>query len=92
MRTDTALPRNSLVLELAVIPIILLLRLVDHSRSVVEIGCAGTQFDTCDVGNFAAAGELRDGLLTDIQRGVLPTGEPAPAGVIQSRSPWVAFD
>lgn len=68
-----------LVLAIIVMPITLLLRLIGQSRWPVEIGRQGEHVATRHAADFAAAGELRDGLLTDIGRGVLPTDSKSPA-------------
>ncbi len=62
-----------LILALAVMPITLLLRLIGQGRWPVEIGRQGEHFGTRHAGDFAAAGELRDAMITEIERGVLPS-------------------
>jgi hypothetical protein len=69
-----------LALALIVMPIALLLRLIGQSRWPVEIGRQGEHFGTRHAEDFAAAGDLRDGLITDIGRGLLPVAEKASTG------------
>ncbi|TQR84525.1 hypothetical protein D8S82_21830 [Mycobacterium hodleri] len=64
-----------LAVALVVMPITLLLRVVGRSRWPVEIGRLGEHVLTRHAEDFAAAGELRDGLIADIGRGVLPVVE-----------------
>jgi hypothetical protein len=68
-----------LAVALVVMPIVLLLRVIGQSRWPVEIGRQGEHVLTRHAGDFAAAGELRDGLITDIGRGLLPVVEKAPS-------------
>ena len=68
-----------LAAALTVMPIALLLRVIGQSRWPVEIGRQGEHVLTRHAEDFAAAGVLRDGLLTDIGRGLLPVVEKAPA-------------
>jgi hypothetical protein len=69
-----------LALAVLVMPITLLLRLIGQARWPVEIGRHGEHFGTRHAGDFAAAGELRDKLITEIGSGVLPAAEKASAG------------
>ena len=69
-----------LVLALAVMPITLLFRLIGQSRWPVEISRHGEHVGTRHAGGFAAAGELRAGLITEIERGALPVDQKASAG------------
>lgn len=62
-----------LVLELVVMPITLTLRVLGMARWPVEIGCQGKHFGTRHAKDYAAAGELRDGLATQIEGGDLPS-------------------
>jgi hypothetical protein len=66
-----------LVFALAVMPIALLLRMIGQSRWPVEIARQGEHFGTRHAPDFAAAGELRNGLLDEIGRGVLPAAPQA---------------
>ncbi|MET0476082.1 MAG: hypothetical protein ABW001_15730 [Mycobacterium sp.] len=66
-----------LVFALIVMPIALLLRLIGLNRWPVEIGRQGEHFGTRHARDFAAAGELRNGLLDEIERGVLPADRQA---------------
>lgn len=68
-----------LALELAVMPIMLLLRLIGQGPWPVEIGRQGEHFGTRHANDFAAAGELRDGLIDEIERGVLPADRQTSA-------------
>ncbi|KQY07167.1 hypothetical protein ASD37_13905 [Mycobacterium sp. Root135] len=68
-----------LAVALVVMPIALLLRVIGQSRWPVEIGRQGEHVLTRHAEDFAAAGELRDGLLTDIGRGLLPVAEKVPS-------------
>jgi len=68
-----------LAVALIVMPITLLLRVIGQSRWPVEIGRQGEHVSTRHADDFAAAGELRDGLITDIGRGLLPVGEKVPS-------------
>jgi hypothetical protein len=68
-----------LALAVIVMPITLLLRLIGQARWPVEIGRQGEHIATRHAGDFAAAGELRDTLLTEIGRGVLPAAEEPSA-------------
>jgi hypothetical protein len=68
-----------LAFAVAIMPITLLLRLIGQARWPVEIGREGEHFGTRHAGDFAAAGELRDALITEIGRGVLPAAEAASA-------------
>ena len=68
-----------LAVALIVMPITLLLRVIGQSRWPVEIGRQGEHVLTRHAEDFAAAGELRDGLLADIGRGLLPVVEKAPS-------------
>ena len=68
-----------LAVALVVMPIALLLRVIGKSRWPVEIGRQGEHVLTRHAEDFAAAGELRDGLLTDIGRGLLPVAEKVPS-------------
>ena len=68
-----------LAVALVVMPIALLLRVIGQSRWPVEIGRQGEHVLTRHAEDFAAAGELRDGLLTDIWRGLLPVVEKVPS-------------
>ncbi len=69
-----------LLLELAAMPIMLLSRLIGQGRWPVEIGRQGEHFGTRHAGDFAAAGELRDAMITEIERGVLPVEQKASSG------------
>ena len=68
-----------LAVALIVMPIALLLRVIGQSRWPVEVGRQGEHVLTRHAEDFAAAGELRDGLLADIGRGLLPVVEKAPS-------------
>lgn len=68
-----------LAVALVVMPITLLLRVIGQSRWPVEIGRQGEHVLTRHADDFAAAGELRDGLITDIGRGLLPVVEKVPS-------------
>ena len=68
-----------LAIALVVMPITLLLRVVGQSRWPVEIGRQGEHILTRHAEDFAAAGELRDGLIADIGRGLLPVVEKVPS-------------
>ena len=68
-----------LAIALVVMPIALLLRVVGQSRWPVEIGRQGEHILTRHAEDFAAAGELRDGLIADIGRGLLPVVEKVPS-------------
>lgn len=68
-----------LAVALMVMPIALLLRAIGQSRWPVEIGRQGEHVLTRHAEDFAAAGELRDGLITDIGRGLLPVVEKVPS-------------
>lgn len=68
-----------LAVALVVMPITLLLRVIGQSRWPVEIGRQGEHVLTRHADDFAAAGELRDGLITDIGRGLLPVDSKSPA-------------
>ena len=68
-----------LAIALVVMPIALLLRVVGQSRWPVEIGRQGEHVLTRHAEDFAAAGELRDGLIADIGRGLLPVVEKVPS-------------
>ena len=68
-----------LAVALVVMPIALLLRVIGQSRWPVEIGRQGEHVLTRHAEDFAAAGELRDGLLTDIGCGLLPVAEKVPS-------------
>ncbi len=61
-----------LLLALAVMPITLLLRLIGQGLWPVEIGRQGEHFGTRHAEDFAAAGELRDAMIAETERGVLP--------------------
>jgi hypothetical protein len=66
-----------LVLALAITPVVLLLRTIGHGHWPVEIGRQGEHFGTRHAPSFAAAGEMRNGLLDEIGRGVLPAAPQA---------------
>ncbi|KAA0099920.1 hypothetical protein CIW49_10265 [Mycolicibacterium sp. P1-18] len=66
-----------LLVALVVMPIILLLRVFGRGRWPVEIGRQGKHVLTRHAEDFAAAGDLRDELIADIGRGVLPVVEAA---------------
>lgn len=68
-----------LAVAVVVMPIALLLRVIGKSRWPVEIGRQGEHVLTRHAEDFAAAGELRDGLITDIGRGLLPVVEKVPS-------------
>ena len=68
-----------LAVALVVMPITLLLRVIGQSRWPVEIGRQGEHVLTRHAEDFAAAGELRDGLIADIGRGLLPVVEKVPS-------------
>ena len=73
-------------LELVVMPITLLLRLIGIGTWPVDIGRDGERFDTRHADDFAAAGQLRDGLLADIRRGIRPTAPPPSLGDSKTES------
>lgn len=68
-----------LVLELLVMPITLVLRVLGVSRWPVEIDRQGKHFGTRHAKDYGAAGELRDGLVEQIQGGDLPSDQQASA-------------
>jgi uncharacterized membrane protein YgcG len=68
-----------LALELVVMPITLALRVLGMARWPVEIGREGRHFGTRHAKDYAAAGELRDGLATQIEGGDLPSDQQPSA-------------
>jgi hypothetical protein len=64
-----------LCVALVVMPIALLLRTIGQSRWPVEIVRQGEHVETRHTEGFAAAGGVRDGLIADIGRGLLPVDE-----------------
>jgi uncharacterized membrane protein YgcG len=68
-----------LALELVVMPITLALRVLGMARWPVEIGREGRHFGTRHAKDYAAAGELRDGLATQIEGGHLPSDQQPSA-------------
>jgi hypothetical protein len=68
-----------LILELAVMPITLVLRLVGAAEWPVEIDRNGRHFGTRHAKDYGTAGELRDGLVGEIQAGELASDHQAAA-------------
>lgn len=68
-----------LALAVIVMPMTLLLRLIGQRRWPVEIVRQGEHVTTRHAADFTAAGELRDGLIADIRRGMLPVDSKSPA-------------
>jgi len=77
----SALPRNVVlkVLLVVVMPIVLAARVFGRRGWPVEIGRLGEHVSTRHAAGFTAAGALRDGLLADIERGVLPVAAASSA-------------
>jgi hypothetical protein len=69
-----------LLLALMIMPITLLLRTFGLGHWPVEIGRQGEHVGTRRARDFAAAGALRDGLISEIERGELPDEQTASAG------------
>ena len=68
-----------LALQLAVLPVVLLLRLIGVVRWPVQINRGGTHVRTSRAVGYAAAAVLRDEVAADIERGALPTPDGVDA-------------
>lgn len=68
-----------LALQLAVLPVVLLLRLIGVVRWPVQINRGGTHVRTSRADGYAAAAVLRDEVAADIERGALPTPDGVDA-------------
>jgi hypothetical protein len=64
-----------LVLALVVMPITLLLRVIGQNSWPVEVSRQGEHVATRHAPDFAAAGELRDATIAEIERGELPVAQ-----------------
>ena len=68
-----------LILQLAVMPVVLLLRLTGIARWPVQIDRAGTHVQTRHADGYGAAAALCDEVCAEIERGALPVPEAADA-------------
>jgi hypothetical protein len=68
-----------LILEIVVMPVTLILRAVGAAKWPVEIDRRGKHFGTRHAKDYGAAGELRDGLVAQIQAGRLAPDQQTSA-------------
>jgi hypothetical protein len=68
-----------LILEIIVMPVTLVLRVIGATKWPVEIHRKGKHFGTRHAKDYGAAGELRDGLVTQIREGKLVSDQQASA-------------